>query len=160
MLRLTTLVASSLLASSASAHFLLAQPDSDIGGGDASNQDQGPCGGHTPSSDDDTVDFYVGGDAVAVQDGHSASDWIIRGMLGSDGDGEWEQLYPIYGTRGEGRSCQPRVQAPEDWAGERGLISIVGSATDGILYAVRIPCLYLLLNIPAVLLSRETEHMC
>ncbi|KAL2752947.1 hypothetical protein ACRALDRAFT_1083477 [Sodiomyces alcalophilus JCM 7366] len=136
MTRLVTLLATTAaLASTATAHFGLLHPDSAPGGAENNNQNKSPCGGFTPSDDDDTVDFYVGGDAVAVVDMHSQSDWLIRATLESDGSGDWEQLYPIYRTTGSGRSCVPEVTAPADWAGRRGVIGIVGHATDGLLFS-------------------------
>lgn len=135
MTRLTSVLASLALASTATAHFRILSPDSVIGSGHG-DQNTSPCGGFTPSEDDETTDFYVGGDAVAVQDQHPQSDWLIRANLEADVSGEWVQLFPIYRTTGEGQSCQPSVTAPENWAGRRGVIGIAGSATDGLLFSV------------------------
>ncbi|ROT38228.1 hypothetical protein SODALDRAFT_333998 [Sodiomyces alkalinus F11] len=135
MTRLVTLLATAALASTATAHFGLLHPESSLGGADNQNQNDSPCGGYRPSEDDETVDFYVSGDAVAIIDMHSQSDWILRATLESDASGDWEQLYPIYRTTGSGRSCLPQVTAPADWAGRRGVVGVVGSATDGLLFS-------------------------
>lgn len=136
MARITALLSSALLAATASAHFELAIPGNQLGGTNTHSQSTGPCGGHTVEDGAETVDFYVGGQPVGLMDGHSRSDWLIRGTLDTDASGGWEQLYPIYQTRGEGRSCQPNVKAPEEWVGKSGILSVVGQAEDGILYAV------------------------
>lgn len=133
MARLNAFLAAAMLAAPALAHFRIEVPNSMVGE-NQNRQTSGPCGGFTPSDDDEAVDFHVGGDAVAVADGHSRSDWLIRGTLQTDASGGWKQLYDIYQTRGQGRSCQPSVKAPEEWIGERGIISVVGQAEDGTLY--------------------------
>ncbi|KAM0334483.1 hypothetical protein ACHAQA_001512 [Verticillium albo-atrum] len=137
MARITALLTTAALALTTSAHFTIEAPDSHIGGSDTARQDLGPCGGHTPSSSDDSVDFHVGGDAIALVDLHAQSDWLIRATLNTTDfdNAEWTQLHHIYRTTGYGASCQPDVVAPEGWAGNRGIINIIGSATDGILYA-------------------------
>lgn len=135
MARLNAFLAAAMLAAPALAHFRIEVPNSMVGE-NQNRQTSGPCGGFTPSDDDEAVDFHVGGDAVAVADGHSRSDWLIRGTLQTDASGGWKQLYDIYQTRGQGRSCQPSVKAPEEWIGERGIISVVGQAEDGTLYGV------------------------
>jgi hypothetical protein len=136
MARITALLSSALLAATASAHFEITIPGNQLGGDNTDSQSTGPCGGHTVADGAETVDFHVGGQPVAIFDGHSRSDWLIRGTLDTDASGGWEELYPIYQTRGEGRSCQPSVKAPEEWVGKSGILSVVGQAEDGTLYAV------------------------
>ncbi|KAM0281430.1 hypothetical protein ACHAQH_003553 [Verticillium albo-atrum] len=137
MARFTTLLTTAALALTSSAHFTIEAPDSHIGGSDTARQDLGPCGGHTPSSSDEAVDFHVGGDAIALVDLHAQSDWLIRATVNTSdfGSAEWTQLHHIYRSTGYGANCQPEVTAPESWVGSRGVINIIGSATDGILYA-------------------------
>ncbi|KAF3354179.1 hypothetical protein HYQ45_006128 [Verticillium longisporum] len=137
MARLTTLLTTAALALTSSAHFTIEAPDSHIGGSDTARQDTGPCGGHTPSSSDSAVDFHVGGDAIALVDLHAQSDWLIRATVNTSdfGSAEWTQLHHIYRSTGYGSNCQPAVTAPESWVGSRGVINIIGSATDGVLYA-------------------------
>ncbi|KAH7374447.1 hypothetical protein B0T11DRAFT_520 [Plectosphaerella cucumerina] len=135
MARITALLSSALLAATASAHFEITIPGNQLGGDNTDSQSTGPCGGHTVADGAETVDFHVGGQPVAIFDGHSRSDWLIRGTLDTDASGGWEELYPIYQTRGEGRSCQPSVKAPEEWVGKSGILSVVGQAEDGTLYA-------------------------
>ncbi|KAH6693434.1 hypothetical protein F5X68DRAFT_45058 [Plectosphaerella plurivora] len=135
MARITALLSTALLATTASAHFSITIPGNQLGGRDQGNQNTGPCGGHTVEDGAETVDFHVGGQQVAVMDLHSRSDWLIRGTLDTGASSGWEELYPIYQTRGEGRSCQPSVRAPEEWVGKTGVLSVVGQAEDGNLFA-------------------------
>lgn len=135
MARITALLSTALLATTASAHFSIMIPGNQLGGKDTDSQNTGPCGGHTVEDGAETVDFHVGGQQVAIFDGHSRSDWLIRGTLDTGASGGWEELYPIYQTRGEGRSCQPSVKAPEEWIGKTGILSVVGQAEDGNLFA-------------------------
>lgn len=126
------------LAGVASAHFELKHPES-IGGSD-STADEGPCGGATPDiseGSDQLVDVHVGGEAIAVVLTHSRATWLFRATLNETvDDADWERLYPNTVQSGIGDFCIPSITFPEEWAGERGVISVVSSAEDGQLYQV------------------------
>lgn len=129
------------LAGIASAHFELKYPKS-VGNSDNTAED-GPCGGFTPDisdNSDELVDVHVGGEAIAVLLTHSRATWLFRGTLDKDvDDADWERLYPNTVQSGLGAFCVPRVTFPDDWAGKKGVISVVSSADDGQLFQVCIP---------------------
>lgn len=133
-------LASSLLTLT-SAHFILKHPES-IGSRDSTSSD-GPCGGFTPDiseGSDQLVDVHVDGEAMALRLTHSRATWLFRATLDEDAEAEdatWERLYPNTVQSGLGDFCLPTLTYPGDWAGKRGVISVVSSADDGQLYQVR-----------------------
>ncbi|UNI23951.1 hypothetical protein JDV02_009738 [Purpureocillium takamizusanense] len=116
----------------ASAHFQLKYPKS-IGFSD-DQEDQAPCGGFTPDFSKDVVDFHIGGEALAMRLTHQQSNWLFRATLDQKAQSGWQQLYPIVMQSGLGDFCQPRVTVPESFAGKKGVVSVVSSAVDGLLY--------------------------
>lgn len=118
----------------ASAHFELKYPKS-IGFKD-DNEDQGPCGGFTPDLTKDLVDFHVGGEAIAVRLTHQQSNWLFRVTLDEKAESGWEQIFPIVQQSGLGDFCEPSVTLPESYVGKKGVVSVVSSAVDGLLYQV------------------------
>lgn len=117
-----------------SAHFKLKYPES-IGFADA-KEDQGPCGGFTPDLSGDLVDFHVGGEALAMRMTHPQCKWLFRVTTDEKAESVWEQIYPIVMQSGLGDFCIPQVTVPEKYVGKKGIVSIVSSAMDGLLYQV------------------------
>ncbi|CAH0025216.1 unnamed protein product [Clonostachys rhizophaga] len=117
------------------AHFTIKSPKG-IGSAD-STADHAPCGGFTPDLSDGSsqlVDIHVGGEAVALRLTHSRCTWLLRATLDSAAKNGWEKVYPITVQSGLGDYCFPAVTFPSDWAGKKGVISIVSSADDGQLF--------------------------
>ncbi|RYP07805.1 hypothetical protein DL764_002310 [Monosporascus ibericus] len=137
MARLTSLssfLATTLaLACGIQAHFTLDYPPPL---GPVEDQSAGPCGGYTPDlSTVETTDFHVGGDAIAVSTGHPQNYWLYRITIDDDlTSANWTQVYPIVIQTGFDMYCQPAVTIPEEFEGQTAILSVVGHATDGLLY--------------------------
>ncbi|KAF5026675.1 hypothetical protein F66182_1224 [Fusarium sp. NRRL 66182] len=132
-MRSSLLLSTTFLSTLSLAHFELRYPES-IGFRDE-DQGQAPCGGFTPElSDDNLVDFHVGGEAIAVVSTHQQGNWLFRATLDENADGDWEQIFPIVQQSGLGQFCQPQVTVPEEYAGRQGWVNVVSSAVDGLLY--------------------------
>ena len=122
------------------AHFRMLHPES-VHFSD-STEDQSPCGGRVPdfpSDDDDLFQYHIGGEDIATELTHEASNWLIRVTTDEKASKGWEQVFPIYAQSGLGRFYQPKVAIPDKYEGKKGIISIVSEATDGILYQVCAP---------------------
>ena len=137
MMRLS--LAASLLAalvSQSSAHFLLNYPPT-IGFSD-DQEATAPCGSFTIDfSAHNFTDFFVGGSEVSVTSIHPQANWLFRATLGSNQNtNNWTQLIPIVQQTGIGNFCEPAIAVPGSWAGQRGILSVVQHAPDGILYQV------------------------
>ncbi|ATY65003.1 expression library immunization antigen 1 [Cordyceps militaris] len=135
-MRSSTLPLLAALAGLTTAHFQLKYPPT-IGFEDA-KEDTAPCGGFTPDLAASSIpDFHIGGDAVAVRLSHPQSKWLFRVTTSdkpsSDGTG-WEQIYPIVLQSGLGDFCLPQLTVPAKYEGKKGVLSIVSSAVDGLLY--------------------------
>jgi hypothetical protein len=124
------------LAAQSSAHFLLNYPPTI--GFDDSLEATAPCGSFTIDfSTDNFTNFYVGGSEVAVTSIHPQANWLFRATLGSNQNtNSWTQLMPIVQQTGLGNFCEPAIAVPPSWAGQKGIISVVQDAPDGILYQV------------------------
>ncbi|RYP53473.1 hypothetical protein DL768_001510 [Monosporascus sp. mg162] len=137
MARLTSL--SSFLATTLAfacgiqAHFTLRYPPPL---GAIEDQSTEPCGGYTPDlSTVETTDFHVGGDAIAVSTGHAQNNWLYRITTDDDlASANWTQVYPIVIQSGLNTYCQPAVTIPEEFEGRTAILSVVGHASDGLLY--------------------------
>lgn len=116
------------------AHFELVYPES-IGFSD-DDEDKSPCGGFTPDLTKDLVDFHVGGEAIALRLTHTQSNWLFRVTTDEKAESGWEQIFPIVQQSGLGDFCEPAVTVPESYVGKKGVVSIVSSAVDGLLYQV------------------------
>lgn len=118
------------------AHFLLHYPatvgfDDDLEG-------QAPCGSFTVDfSKDNVTDFHVGGDSIALTSTHPMATWLFRATLDQTGTkGNWTNLLPPVSQSGLGNFCERSITVPESWAGQKGVISVVQDAADGLLYQV------------------------
>ncbi|GAO19983.1 hypothetical protein UVI_02063340 [Ustilaginoidea virens] len=124
----------SALCSVTYAHFLLKYPESI--GFDDDKEDTAPCGGFTPDFSKKLVDFHIGGDAIAVTLTHPQGNWLFRVTDDQKAESGWQQIFPIVQQSGIGDFCEPQVTVPSKYAGKKGVLSIVSSATDGLLYQV------------------------
>ncbi|KAI8721303.1 hypothetical protein NCS52_00577500 [Fusarium sp. LHS14.1] len=132
-MRSSLLLSAAALCGISLAHFELKYPDS-IGFKD-DDEDKAPCGGFTADlSKAETVDFHVGGEAIAVRSTHQQGNWLFRVTTDEKADGDWEQLFPIVQQSGLGDFCQPQVTVPEKYVGKKGWVNVVSSAVDGLLY--------------------------
>lgn len=125
----------STLCGIASAHFVLKHPKpSEL---DERTEDQGPCGGTGPDFSKTLADFHVGGDALAMKLTHAQGNWLFRVTTDEKAESGWEQVFPIVQQSGIGDFCEPAVAVPSKYAGKKGVVGVVSSATDGLLYQVR-----------------------
>lgn len=127
----SALLLASLIGLSA-AHFELKAPPS-IGFEDK-NEDKAPCGGFTPDFSGELYDWHVGGEAIAVRLTHQQSNWLFRVTTDEKAESGWEQIFPIVQQSGLGDFCQPQVTIPESYVGKKGVVSVVSSAVDGLLF--------------------------
>ena len=112
-----------------------------------SDDDEGtaPCGGNfVPNlSPNNLTQFHVGGDAIGMISGHPQANWLFRGASFGNGTvtqcSKWTQLFPIVQQSGFNAFCEPAVTVPAEWAGTKGVIGVVASAVDGLLYQVCSP---------------------
>ncbi|KAK7743663.1 hypothetical protein SLS62_010532 [Diatrype stigma] len=117
-------------------HFSLTYP-SPVGELNEDDEGTGPCGGYTPDLQTvNTTDFHVGGDSIVVSTSHPQSHWLYRITTGSAAAAteNWTQVYPIVLQSGINSYCQPAITIPEELIGQKAILSIVGTATDGLLY--------------------------
>ncbi|CZR57233.1 uncharacterized protein PAC_07123 [Phialocephala subalpina] len=122
-----------LAAQSTTAHFLLHYPTT-IG---FSDDDEGtaPCGSFTVDfSTDNITNFHVDSDVIAVESTHPAAIWLFRATLDTTASGNWTDLLPAVSQDSLGAFCEKGIVVPSSWAGQRGVISVVQDATDGLLY--------------------------
>lgn len=124
----------STLCGLASAHFIIKYPKGAIFNDDT--EDQGPCGGSLPDFSK-PVDFHVGGDALAMKLTHPQGDWLFRVTTDHKAESGWEQIFPIVQQNGMGDFCEPAVTVPSKYSGKKGVLSVVASAMDGMLFQVR-----------------------
>ncbi|KAI0201347.1 hypothetical protein F4808DRAFT_459837 [Astrocystis sublimbata] len=123
-----------LVAARANAHFTVQYPDT-VGPFKDDDEDKEPCGGYSPKlSDAKFVDFHVEGDAVATKSTHPQTNWLYRVTFDEVAKNNWTQIYGIVQQSGPGDFCPKAITVPEDWAGKKAILSIVGSGIDGVLY--------------------------
>ncbi|KAK7427172.1 hypothetical protein QQZ08_006285 [Neonectria magnoliae] len=133
-MRTNALISAAALCGLSLAHFELKYPKS-IGFKD-DNEGDSPCGGFTPdfSDKDKIVDFHVGGEAIAVRSTHQQSNWLFRVTTDEEAKSGWEQLFPIVQQSGLGDFCEPKITVNESYIGKKGIVNVVSSAVDGLLY--------------------------
>ncbi|KAH7162198.1 hypothetical protein B0J13DRAFT_3345 [Dactylonectria estremocensis] len=133
-MRTNTLLSAAALCGLSLAHFELKYPES-IGFSD-DNEGDSPCGGFTPdfSDEDKLVEFHVGGEAIAVRSTHQQSNWLFRVTTDQTAKSGWEQLFPIVQQSGLGDFCEPQITVNASYVGKKGVVSVVSSAADGLLY--------------------------
>jgi len=122
-----------VLASQASAHFLLNYPATV--GFDDDNEGNGPCGGETVDfSKDNVTDFHVDGDSIWVTNTHPTTTFLFRASLDQTAGGNWTNLRQPIQQVGLGESCNPQVAVPSAYEGKKGVIQVIADSPDGILY--------------------------
>jgi hypothetical protein len=154
------LLALGLAISQVNAHFLLLSPTS--AGFDDNKEDVNPCGGFVPNFDNST-DFFVDGDSIAVQSTHPVANWLFRATLDDAAAGNWTNLVPSILQNGVGDFCKTDVTVPASYAGQQGVIQIIQEATDGALYQVCPPILPLsrtILTFSVVCRSELQGRLC
>lgn len=135
MARLTTLALylTICLLGHSTAHFTLSYPPTI--GFDEDLEGKAPCGGFTADfSKPGLTDFHIGGDFIALASTHPAATWLFRATLDQTAAGNWTNLLPAVQQSGLGNFCESGLKLPEAWAGSKGVVSIVQTATDGLLY--------------------------
>lgn len=122
---------------SSTSHFLLNYPPTI--GFDDSLETTAPCGSFKVDfATDNVTDFHVGGDALAMTSIHPQATWLFRAAVGEAATPEnWTTLLPAVQQTGIGDYCEQDVTVPADYAGQKGVISVVQDAPDGLLYQVR-----------------------
>ncbi|TRX88435.1 hypothetical protein FHL15_010691 [Xylaria flabelliformis] len=123
-----------LLVARANAHFTVQYPNTV---GEFKDDDEGkdPCGGYSPNiTDIQTVDFHVGGDAVATKSTHPQTNWLYRITFDDLAKNNWTQVYGIVQQSGPGDYCTKDITVPSEYVGKKAILSIVGSGLDGVLY--------------------------
>ncbi|KAJ3568584.1 hypothetical protein NPX13_g6373 [Xylaria arbuscula] len=130
----SVVTAALLLAAAAHAHFTVQYPAT-VGEFKDDDEDQSPCGGYSPDiSSIDTIDFHVGGDAVATKSTHPQTTWLYRITSDALSSNNWTQIYGIVQQSGPGDFCVDAVTLPAEYVGQKAILSIVGSGIDGTLY--------------------------
>ncbi|KAK5627983.1 hypothetical protein RRF57_003698 [Xylaria bambusicola] len=133
MLR-SLVTAALLLATGAHAHFTVQYPTT-VGEFKDDDEDKSPCGGYSPDLGSiNTVDFHVGGDAVATRSTHPQTTWLYRITSDALSSNNWTQIYGIVQQSGPGDFCIDAVTLPSEYVGRKAILSIVGSGIDGTLY--------------------------
>ena len=74
---------------------------------------------------------------MAFSTTHPQAHILIRGTLDPTAGSNWTNLHPIIRQDGLGSFCVPQIGAPEEWAGQQGIIQVIQSGEDGMLFAVR-----------------------
>lgn len=132
----SAVTAALLLAAGAHAHFTVQYPAT-VGDFKDDDEDKSPCGGYSPDlASIDTVDFHVGGDAVATMSTHPQTTWLYRITSDALSNDNWTQIYGIVQQSGPGNFCVDAVTLPSEYVGKKAILSIVGSGIDGTLYQV------------------------
>lgn len=135
MLR-SVITAALLLVASANAHFTVQYPTT-VGTFDEDTEDKDPCGGYSPDINTiDTIDFHVGGDAIATMSTHPQTTWLYRITTEAIANNNWTQVYDIILQSGPGNYCTKSLTLPSEYVGKKAILSIVGSGADGVLYQV------------------------
>lgn len=135
MARFSFIASLSILATLAKAHFEVLHPEplSEEEG----DQNAGPCGGFDPSfSDSPVTDFHVGGEAIALKNGHAQVNWLFRATLDESAQSNWTQIFPIVQQAGIGDFCEPAITVTEEWVGKKGVLGLASNAPDGFLFQV------------------------
>ncbi|KAI0455447.1 hypothetical protein F5B21DRAFT_523487 [Xylaria acuta] len=133
MLR-SVLATALLVAARANAHFTVQYPTT-VGEFKDDDEGQNPCGGYSPDiSNVQTVDFHVGGDAVATKSTHPQTNWLYRITVDDIAKNNWTQVYGIVQQSGPGDYCTKDITIPSEYVGLKAILSIVGSGIDGVLY--------------------------
>ncbi|KAI1075364.1 hypothetical protein F5B20DRAFT_585330 [Whalleya microplaca] len=133
----TAALAILLFSSSVSAHFTVQYPPT-VGVFNDDAEGTAPCGGYNPDLTQlNTTDFHVNGDSVVTTLTHPEANWLYRITVTNGtipAEANWTEIYPITKQSGAGVFCLSHVTVPSEFVGKKGILSLVASALDGLLY--------------------------
>ena len=121
-------------ASLSSAHFILHWPPT--AGFIDDSQGTGPCGGATVSINGRSPQIQVNQFAVQIESTHPEGQWTFRGTLSTEEPYDWTDLVPTVSTTGLGDFCLTSLSAPIEWENKPGVLQVIDTSTDGMLYQV------------------------
>jgi hypothetical protein len=120
-------------AATTSAHFILNWPPT--AGFVDDTEATGPCGGATVTVNSSSPEVQVGRFAAQIQSSHPTGNWQFRATLDTQEPYNWTNLSMVQ-TQGPGIFCLNYLSAPEDFAGNAGVLQVVDYSGDGTLYQV------------------------
>lgn len=120
-------------AATTSAHFVLNWPPT--AGFLDEEEVNGPCGGATVTVNSSSPEVQVGRFAAQIQSSHPTGNWQFRATLDTQEPYNWTNLSMVQ-TEGPGIFCLNYLSAPEDFAGNAGILQVVDYSGDGTLYQV------------------------
>lgn len=123
-----------LLAGVAQSHFVLNYPISL--GFDDDTELSAPCGGFDVVFADNDTSVQVGGFAVGVRSTHLAAGFLFRATISQTAPYNWINLLTVVSETGLGEICLPALNAPSEFAGQKGLVQVIQDGPDGMLYQV------------------------
>ncbi|KAI2620392.1 hypothetical protein GGS21DRAFT_199768 [Xylaria nigripes] len=122
------------LAVGANAHFTLDYPQP-VGALIEDDEGTNPCGGHSVDLGSiNTIDFHVGGDAIAATSTHPTTNWLFRITTDATASGNWSQIYGIVQQTGAGQFCAKDVTIPPQFVGQKAILGVVANGPDGTLF--------------------------
>ena len=133
-MKLISLLPLPALAGLSTAHFLLYYPPT-LGFND-DNEGIGPCGGFPVVFNSSDVQVQAGGFPIVLKSTHPEADWLFRATLSHSEPFNWTNLLPVVHETGLGDFCIPDFKVPAEFVGHSGLLQIMESAVDGVLYQV------------------------
>lgn len=120
-------------AATTSAHFVLNWPPT--AGFLDEEEVNGPCGGATVTVNSSSPEVQVGRFAAQLQSSHPTGNWQFRATLDTQEPYNWTNLSMVQ-TEGAGIFCLNYLSAPEDFAGNAGILQVIDYSGDGTLYQV------------------------
>jgi len=120
-------------AATTSAHFVLNWPPT--AGFLDEEEVNGPCGGATVTVNSSSPEVQVGRFAAQIQSSHPTGNWQFRATLDTQEPYNWTNLSMVQ-TEGAGIFCLNYLTAPEDFAGNAGILQVIDYSGDGTLYQV------------------------
>ena len=132
---LSTLTTTLALVCLGSAHFLLNYPPTL--GFDEDTEGDSPCGNAAIKFGDNDTAITVGGFPIAIQSTHPQAQWLYRASLSQQQPFNWTNIVPVVQQSGLGDFCLPALSLPSSFANHSGLVQVIQSAVDGLLYQVR-----------------------
>ena len=120
-------------AATTSAHFVLNWPPT--AGFLDEEEVNGPCGGATVTVNSSSPEVQVGRFAAQIQSSHPTGNWQFRATLDTQEPYNWTNLSMVQ-TEGPGIFCLNYLSAPEDFAGNAGILQVIDYSGDGTLYQV------------------------
>ena len=95
----------------------------------------GPCGGATVTVNSSSPEVQVGRFAAQIQSSHPTGNWQFRATLDTQEPYNWTNLSMVQ-TEGPGIFCLNYLSAPENFAGNAGILQVIDYSGDGTLYQV------------------------